>query len=81
MGFVWRKVGSIYKHVTEETFGCRFKSGSVHLVLHSKILKEAEKQLLALLVSDTSLNNREIISEKVGAIFKRANEMTWISIS
>lgn len=69
------------EHVTEETLGCRIKSKSVLLVLQSRILKEAEKQLLVLLGFDTSLNSREIISEKVRAIFKRANEMTWISIS
>lgn len=69
------------EHVTEETLGCRIKSKSVLLVLQSRILKEAEKQLLVLLGFDTSSNSREIISEKVRAIFKRANEMTWISIS
>lgn len=69
------------EHVTEETLGCRIKSRSVLLVLQSRILKEAEKQLLVLLGFDTSSNSREIISEKVRAIFKRANEMTWISIS
>lgn len=69
------------EHVTEETLGCRIKSKSVLLVLQSRILKEAEKQRLVLLGFDTSLNSREIISEKVRAIFKRANEMTWISIS
>lgn len=68
------------EHVTEETLGCRIKSKSVLLGLQSRILKEAEKQLLVLLGFDTSLNSREIISEKVRAIFKRANEMTWISI-
>lgn len=69
------------EHVTEETLGCRIKSKSVLLVLQSRILKKAEKQLLVLLGFDTSSNSREIISEKVRAIFKRANEMTWISIS
>lgn len=69
------------ERVTEETLGCRIKSKSVLLVLQSRILKEAEKQLLVLLGFDTSSNSREIISEKVRAIFKRANEMTWISIS
>lgn len=74
-------MGAHIEHVTEETLGCRIKSKSVLLVLQSRILKEAEKQRLVLLGFDTSLNSREIISEKVRAIFKRANEMTWISIS
>lgn len=81
MGFFGAKLEAHIEHVTEGTFGWRIKSKSVQLVLQSRILKEAEKQLLALLVSDTSLNSREIISGKVGAIFKRADEMTWISIS
>lgn len=74
MGLFGAKLEAHIEHVTEGTLGCRIKS-------KSRILKEAEKPLLALLVSDMSLNSREIISGKVGAIFKRADEMTWISIS
>lgn len=72
---------ALIQYVTKEILDCRIKSRSINLILQPRVLKEPGKQLLALLVFVASLNSKEIISEKVGAIFKGANEMNWISIS
>lgn len=72
---------ALTQYVTEVTLGCTIKSWSIRLTLQPRVLKEPGKQLLAVLVFVASLNSRGILSIKVGEIFKRANEMTWISIS
>lgn len=79
-GLFEAKLGRFTQHVTEESLGCRIKSRSINLVLQIRLPKESGK-LLPLFIFVASLNSREIVSEKFGAIFKMAIEMTWISIS